>query len=73
MCAGETDDLQGVDDAEKRWKEKAIENIESGVSRLSAARQVRAYRGEIVLVSGRASRRLDLKPPGGWLPTYGSL
>ena len=37
---------------------------------------VRAYRGEIVLKSGRASRRpdrLDLKPPGGWLPTYGSL
>jgi len=35
-----------------------------------------AYRGEIVLMSGRASRRpdrMDLAPPGGWLPTYASL
>ena len=32
-----------------------------------------AYRGEIFGLSGRASRRedrLDLTPPGGWLPTY---
>ncbi len=44
--------------------------------RLSTDLRVWAYRGEIVLVSGRASRRpdrLDLKPPGGWLPTYGWL
>ncbi len=37
--------------------------------------RVWAYRGEIVLLSGRASRRpdrLDLAPPGGWLPTYAS-
>jgi len=37
--------------------------------------RVWAYRGEIVLLSGRASRRadrLDLDPPGGWLPTYAS-
>jgi hypothetical protein len=35
--------------------------------------RVWAYRGEILLVSGRASRRpdrLDLSPPGGWIPTY---
>jgi hypothetical protein len=35
--------------------------------------RVWAYRGEIVLLSGRASRRpdrVDLAPPGGWLPTY---
>ena len=35
--------------------------------------RVWAYRGEIVLLSGRASTqpdRLDLTPPGGWLPTY---
>jgi hypothetical protein len=35
--------------------------------------RVWAYRGERYLVSGRASRnpdRLDLAPPGGWLPTY---
>jgi hypothetical protein len=35
--------------------------------------RVWAYRGERLLLSGRASRqpdRLDLSPPGGWLPTY---
>ena len=38
--------------------------------------RVWAYRGEIFHLSGRASRRsdrLDLAPPGGWLPTYASL
>jgi hypothetical protein len=38
--------------------------------------RVWAYRGAIFLLSGRASRhpgRLDLTPPGGWLPTYVSL
>jgi len=38
--------------------------------------RVWAYRGEIFLLSGRSSRRrdrLELTPPGGWLPTYGSL
>jgi hypothetical protein len=38
--------------------------------------RVWAYRGEIFHLSGRASRRperLDLTPPGGWMPTYGSL
>ena len=37
--------------------------------------RVWAYRGEIYNISGRASRRLDrldLTPPGGWLPTYAS-
>jgi hypothetical protein len=35
--------------------------------------RVWAYRGQILLLSGRASNRpdrLDLSPPGGWLPTY---
>jgi len=35
--------------------------------------RVWAYRGEITLLSGRASVRgdsLDLSPPGGWLPTF---
>jgi hypothetical protein len=35
--------------------------------------RVWAYRGERLLLSGRASRRpdvLDLSSPGGWLPTY---
>ena len=38
--------------------------------------RVWGYRGEILLLSGRASRRpdrLDFAPPGGWLPTYASL
>jgi hypothetical protein len=37
--------------------------------------RVWAYRGEIFHISGRASRRpdrLDLTPPGGWVPTYAS-
>lgn len=37
--------------------------------------RVWAYRGDIILLSGRASRRpdrLDLARPGGWLPTYAS-
>ena len=35
--------------------------------------RVWAYRGDRLLLSGRGSRqpdRLDLRPPGGWLPTY---
>lgn len=35
--------------------------------------RVWAYRGELTLLSGRASVRgdmLDLAPPGGWLPTF---
>lgn len=35
--------------------------------------RVWAYRGERLLLSGRASRHadtMDLSPPGGWLPTY---
>ena len=38
--------------------------------------RVWAYRGEIFHMSGRASRRadrLDLAPPGGWLPTYAAV
>ncbi|MEH6575949.1 MAG: hypothetical protein V7731_02630 [Amphritea sp.] len=35
--------------------------------------RVWAYRGKRYLISGRASRlkeRLDLRPPGGWIPTF---
>ena len=38
--------------------------------------RVWAYRGTVLQLSGRASRRpdrLDLAPPGGWLPTYASV
>ena len=59
ICCG-YEDADDLDDGERLWTDL----------------RVWAYRGEIVPVSGRASRRpdrLDLKPPGGWLPTYGSL
>jgi hypothetical protein len=38
--------------------------------------RVWAYRGKVFHLSGRASRRpdrLDLTPPGGWVPTYAHL
>ena len=38
--------------------------------------RVWAYRGEIFLLSGRASchpERLILNPPGGWIPTFGIM
>jgi hypothetical protein len=44
-----------------------------GGGSLWADLRVWAYRGERYLISGRGSRRpdgLDLRPPGGWLPTY---
>ena len=44
-----------------------------GDTPLWADLRVWAYRGEIFLLSGRASldpERLDLSPPGGWLPTF---
>jgi hypothetical protein len=56
------------------WVPKPCLEIE-GVTLWTDLR-VWAYRGEIFLLSGRASRRLDrleLTPPGGWLPTYASL
>ncbi len=59
--------------AQKRIAKSSIDV--DGV-RLWTDLRVWAYRGEIVLVSGRGSRRpdrMDLRPPGGWLPTYASL
>lgn len=50
--------------------------VEVDGARLWTDLRVWAYRGEIFLLSGRASRRpdrLELTPPGGWLPTYASL
>ncbi len=47
--------------------------VEDDGERLWTYLRVWALGGEIVLRSGRASRRpdrLDLTPPGGWLPTY---
>ena len=57
--------------AQRRAPKLRLETDE-GVS-LWADLRVWAYRGERFLLSGRASRepdRLDLSPPGGWLPTY---
>ena len=58
----------------QRWVPKPCMEVD-GV-RLWTDLRVWAYRGEIFLLSGRTSRRpdrLDLTPPGGWLPTYASL
>lgn len=38
--------------------------------------RVWAFRGQLLLLSGRASRRahrLDLTPPGGWIPTFAGV
>jgi hypothetical protein len=58
--------------AQKKIPKATIEH--DGV-RLWTDLRVWAYRGKRYLISGRASRRadrLDLQPPGGWLPTYPS-
>ncbi len=58
----------------QRWVAKPAMEVQG--LRLWADLRVWAYRGEIFNVSGRASHRLDrleLTPPGGWLPTYASL
>jgi len=58
----------------QRWVPKPRIEVE-GVPLWTDLR-VWAYRGEILLLSGRASLRqdrLELTPPGGWLPTYASL
>ena len=55
----------------QRWAPKPCIEVEG--EPLWTDLRVWAYRGEILLLSGRASRRLDrleLTPPGGWLPTY---
>ncbi len=60
--------------AQRRAPKQRLET-EEGVS-LWADLRVWAFRGERFLLSGRASRspdRLDLAPPGGWLPTYALL
>jgi hypothetical protein len=57
----------------QRWVAKPSLELD-GVP-LWADLRVWAYRGEIFHLSGRASGRpdrLDLAPPGGWLPTYAS-
>jgi len=58
----------------QRWVSKPAMQVQ-GVP-LWCDLRVWAYRGEIFNLSGRASRRpdrLDLTPPGGWLPTYPAL
>ncbi len=55
----------------QRWVSKPVLEVEG--SRLWTDLRVWAYRGEILNISGRASRRLDrldLTPPGGWVATY---
>jgi hypothetical protein len=58
----------------QRWVPKPCTEVDG--SSIWTDLRVWAYRGEIFLLSGRGSRRLDrldLTPPGGWLPTYASL
>ena len=58
----------------QKWISKSCMDVEG--QPLWTDLRVWAYRGKILLLSGRASRRvdrLDLTPPGGWLPTYVSL
>ncbi len=57
--------------AQRRVPKSRVETAESVP--LWSDLRVWAYRGERVLLSGRASRTpdaIDLSPPGGWLPTY---
>jgi hypothetical protein len=59
--------------AQRRAPKSHVETSE-GVSLWTDLR-VWAYRGELVLLSGRASRHpdgIDLSSPGGWIPTYGA-
>ena len=68
--------LLKVSDGYVAQKRIAKPYIEVDGIRLWNDLRVWAYRSEIFLISGRASRRpdrLDLTPPGGWLPTYASL
>jgi len=58
----------------QRWVPKT--EMKSDGDRLWIDLRVWAWRGEIFNLSGRASRRrdrLDLTPPGGWVPTFASV
>jgi hypothetical protein len=58
----------------QKWVPKHLTEIDGAP--LWTDLRVWAYRGKIFHLSGRASRRpdrVDLTPPGGWLPTYAYL
>jgi hypothetical protein len=64
----------GEDYVAQRWVAKPCLQIDGAPVWTDI--RVWAYRGEIFHLSGRASRRadrLDLAPPGGWLPTYATV
>jgi hypothetical protein len=64
---------QGKSYVAQKQAEKSLLFLPDGQTHLWTDLRVWAYRGEIFLLSGRASchpERLDLTPPGGWLPTY---
>lgn len=59
--------------AQKKIPKSLLRGKEPENTRLWTDLRVWAYRGQILLLSGRASSRpdrLDLSPPGGWIPTY---
>lgn len=61
--------------AQERVPKRTLASPAVGGATLWVDLRIWAYRGERFLLSGRASRRaerLDLTPPGGWLPTYAS-
>lgn len=62
--------------AQRKIPKSQLKGKEIGDATLWTDLRVWAYRGQILLLSGRASTRpdgLDLSPPGGWLPTYRSF
>lgn len=61
--------------AQKKIPKSHLGGKELGNTTLWTDLRVWAYRGQILLLSGRASSRpdgLDLSFPGGWIPTYAS-
>jgi hypothetical protein len=59
--------------AQKKIPKSQLMGKERENTILWADLRVWAYRGQLLLLSGRASNRpdgLDLSPPAGWLPTY---
>jgi len=59
--------------AQRRASKSLLKPAENGDVELWTDLRIWAYRGQRFLLSGRASRLpdlLDLRPPGGWLPSY---
>jgi hypothetical protein len=67
---------QGKPYVAQKKVDKSLLSLPDSSTHLWTDLRVWAYRGDIFLLSGRASReqkRLDLTPPGGWIPTYAKV